>query len=869
MELKPNKNRASFFSQLIIFFRNKKKIIRRTFFVILIAACFIGGYIASDKLQTKGYSGLWDFAKTVSSNYFDSRNANPENISIEINDKDFKKLQENREKAIERGVIINDIDGDYVSATIEHQGKKIKVKLRLKGHMTDHLQNNKWSFRVKIKEKDSFMGMKRFSIQHPGTRGYIYEWIYHQLMKQEDVIALRYKFINVFVNGKDWGIYAVEENFDKELIENNNRKPGPIIRFNPDLYWVDRYNELKSSQPVAEFASYYSSVVEAYRENNVLEDSMQREYYLKATALMEGFRNRKLPVNQVFDIKRLAKFHAVIDLVGGQHSIDWSDIKYYYNPVSARLEPVSYESFTQLPYQGISGNYKYDPLDSITYYAKFHEALFSNAEFFKEYVKQLERISESSYLDKFFSENNKELKENLAIIYKEFPYKKFDKNGYYKNQLMIKQLLNAPKAFHAYFDFVSNNQIHLKIGAIESLPVEISSISIGNNRGTSIAPIILPAKQRDKNVSYKEYVFNMPNSFVWKDSLMKYLKVNYTILGASVKKETNVFPFPHTDNEFIEIELKNKQSTINDFPFLVVDELAKSIYIKEGKQVVAKDLIVPPGYKLVAKSGVLLDIKNNAKIISYSSFLFEGTEDEHILIESSDSTSEGIELINAPGSKFNFVTFKNLPKVIDQQWPRTAYITFYESPVEFLYCNFYNCKAEDAINLIRSKFVFIECLFHKMDDDALDIDFSEGTISNCVFENCKENALDITMGKVKVKSLYINGIGNKALNVKSGTFLSGNEVQIKNAAIAISGEDLTSIDLTDVRISDSEIGVVAYKNKPDAGHPTINITRLVLTRVKTNYLKEKKSIIVANGKDITDNISNVEDIIKDGKKKGK
>ena len=34
---------------------------------------------------------------------------------------------------------------------------------------------------------------------HPGTRGYIYEWIYHQLMKQEDIIALRYKFINVTI----------------------------------------------------------------------------------------------------------------------------------------------------------------------------------------------------------------------------------------------------------------------------------------------------------------------------------------------------------------------------------------------------------------------------------------------------------------------------------------------------------------------------------------------------------------------------------------------------------------------------------------------------------------------------------------------
>ena len=167
-------------------------------------------------------------------------------------------------------------------------------------------------------------------------------------MKREDVIALRYKFINVSVNGKDWGIYAVEENFDNELLENNTRPVGPIIRFNPDLYWVDRYNELIASKPVAEYASYYSANVEAYGENQVLKDSIQFNYYLKAMALVEGIRSKKMSVDEVFDVERLSKMHAIIDLVGGQHSIDWSDIKYYYNPVTSKLEPVAYESFTVL-----------------------------------------------------------------------------------------------------------------------------------------------------------------------------------------------------------------------------------------------------------------------------------------------------------------------------------------------------------------------------------------------------------------------------------------------------------------------------------------------------------------------------------------
>ncbi|MDQ3047933.1 MAG: CotH kinase family protein, partial [Bacteroidota bacterium] len=226
--IKENKQRAQFLR------RNLKLIVLLFFFI----ACIFGGMWASKKASQKGYSGLWDFVTTVSGNYWKGRDAQTENISIEIKSKEMKILEQNRDQAIERGVIINDQDGEYVPATLEYKGKKIKIKLRLKGHMTDHLQANKWSFRIKVKDKDSFMGMNRFSIQHPGTRGYIYEWIYHELMKKEGIIALRYKFINVFVNGKDWGLYALEENFENELLENNNRKRGPIVRFNPDLYWV-------------------------------------------------------------------------------------------------------------------------------------------------------------------------------------------------------------------------------------------------------------------------------------------------------------------------------------------------------------------------------------------------------------------------------------------------------------------------------------------------------------------------------------------------------------------------------------------------------------------------------------------------------
>jgi hypothetical protein len=853
------------------FLKHNRSRLKRSLALFLLLIFFFSLWLASGFVKKKGYNGILDFLSTTISNYKRGLDAHPEQISIEISDKDFKKLEKNRKQALERGVIINDIDGDYVPAVINYNGKKINVKLRLKGHMTDHLQDNKWSFRIKVKEKDeSIMGMKRFSIQHPGTRGYIYEWIYHELMKREDVIALRYKFINVSVNGRDWGIYALEENFENELIENNSRLKAPILRFNPDLYWVRRYEGLTKTVSTDEFASYYSANPEAYREDKILSDSIQKQYYLKAIALMEGLRNKRINVEDAFDIPRLAKFHAVIDLVGGIHSIDWSDIKYYYNPVTARLEPVAYESFTFLQANNLSSEYRFVTIDSVSNYEDWHSMIFSNKYFFKEYVKNLERICRPEYLDSFFVTSNNELNANLAIINKEFPYKKFDKTEYYNHQKVIRKILNPAGSIHAYFKSANDKNIIVQIGCIDALPVQIHSVNINGHFYKPVKEIILPSKQHNDFIHYSDYSFESGPEFIAKNTHLDSVKINYSLLGSSDLKQSKVFSFPHTDANFIITDIKNKKDCMDSISFLSVDRKNNVVQIKSGNHIINKDIIIPEGYKLVVNSGVTLDFKNKSKLLSYSPVFFNGSEDQAVIIQSSDSTGQGIILIQTKDiSKLNYVTFRNLPEIKDSQWKRKGGVTIYESEVEFNNCSFYNCKSENAVRIIRSAYKLNKCLFQNIGNDAFDADFSDGTISDCVFESCRENAIDITMGKLNIHSVYISSAGNKAINMKAGSQLKGSDIRIKNSLVGISAEDLSDIVLDKASITDSWVGVTAYKNKPAAGQPQIKIDNLILTSVKRKFLKEKKSVIIINGADEGEILDNVETAIKNEKSRKK
>ena len=59
--------------------------------------------------------------------------------------------------------------------------------------------------------------MRRFSIQHPATRGYQGEVIFQETLRRLGVLTPRYFFVDVIINGDDIGIMALEEHFEVQF----------------------------------------------------------------------------------------------------------------------------------------------------------------------------------------------------------------------------------------------------------------------------------------------------------------------------------------------------------------------------------------------------------------------------------------------------------------------------------------------------------------------------------------------------------------------------------------------------------------------------------------------------------------------------
>ena len=94
------------------------------------------------------------------------RGADLPEVYIDIKFKFFRKLQEKRKESLQRGVLITGED-DYVPAKIRHEGRTVKVKMRLKGDWARNPSDKKMSFRVHVKDNNHLLGNASIFVAKP------------------------------------------------------------------------------------------------------------------------------------------------------------------------------------------------------------------------------------------------------------------------------------------------------------------------------------------------------------------------------------------------------------------------------------------------------------------------------------------------------------------------------------------------------------------------------------------------------------------------------------------------------------------------------------------------------------------------------
>jgi hypothetical protein len=337
-------------------------------------------------------------------------------FAIDIKFKNWEQLEQARSYG-ESNIESFRSSNVWVSATARIGSNSVPIKMRLKPSQQHLGGGGAWgdkpSYRVKVRQGDSILGMKNFALMDPARRGYLHEWVFREALSNEGIISKRYRFVRLNLNGDDKGVYVIDEHIDKQLIENSRRPESVVIRFfNP----VDLYDGGPATGGPADDKYFSLSHAETYRWFETPNLSLQLE---RALDVLNGFVSGKYALSEVFDIDLFARYFALSDVFGAWHGLGWANMRFYFNPITGLLEPIPDDNFNErvtfvFPDRLTRLNDSYNT-------GKFLRRFIANKYFIELYLREVNRVSSPQYLSHFWETISKPLHSAINVIRKDLP----------------------------------------------------------------------------------------------------------------------------------------------------------------------------------------------------------------------------------------------------------------------------------------------------------------------------------------------------------------------------------------------------------------------------------------------------------------
>jgi len=773
-----------------------------------------------------------------------------EAIYLNIDSIGTSKIVKYRNRAISDKTITKR-NKKWVKANFKYKDNTYEVKLRLKGDWLDHISGHKWSMRIKIKGDNYWKGMKTFSIQNPDSKFIFDEYIYHEMLRDNNVLSPKYGFVPVYINGVFAGIFSFEEHFEKQLIENQERREGPILKFDEEAFWAkNNYNYNNKSNQIDPPFFVTSKIIpfdkKKIKKNNPTFNLAQNKLYT--------YKNRD-SINNIIDFELFAKLYAIVEYTGAYHSITWHNIRFYYNPVSSILEPVAFDGFTETGmYLDAWKNKNFisfsdKDLQNNTY---IFIKLFNNKKFTDKYLDFHKYAFNDNFLNDFFEKEKTQISKYEKLLNVDYPEIKYDYD-YLKNRVKEKEKqlneidVNNLKKVNLVKS-KSKDLYPLKVSKkyINIYPTKDSLKYLIENYNPFKIKIVGVKEDKDSDIIKKDILINAYSDKAGSLILDTKTKIKYIYITDSAAKNTAK----------IKVYKFYKPSLYNALP-IIFENKDSSFYKMEGNKIILnngnykinKPIIIPSGYHVIINKNTNIDFINSSYLISYSPIFVNGTVKEPVNITSSDNSAKGITIIKANlPSSINYLNISNFNTLSENNWQLTGAVTFYASDVDINNMTINNNLSEDALNIVSSSFTTHNCNFNNIFSDAFDSDFSDGEIANCSFNNVKNDAIDFSGSKANITNCKMDSIGDKAVSAGERSNLVVSNTKVNNANIAFASKDKSILNVNFSEITNSYYAYASYVKKNEFGASKLIIKSTSTNNVKQTILLDKDCLISIDDK---------------------
>lgn len=759
-------------------------------------------------------------------------------IVLDVKFKHMRKIYAKREEALERGLLVQGPD-DLVPASIRQQGRSTRVAVRLKGDLSDHFEGDKWSFRVHVKDGDHVFGMRRFSLQHPASRGYQAEPLFLETMRHLDVLAPRYRFVELTVNGNNVGLMALEEHFSKELLESNGRKDSVILKLDENLVWTAGDGFAFRGFGGGAFDSYRNARVDVFGDGRVARNPLLTTHYTAAAGLLRGFIEGHLAASRVFDAERMGRFLAACQVWGAWHAVRWHNLRFAYDPYSARLEPVAFDaSLDQRTREDLR------VVDSEPIAAE----LLADPAIFRAYHRALLKLADDLASDLLMEKLRAREAEALRALHAEF---------HFLPEYPLARIAERARGLAA----LSETELRMPLIKEARYPALVHARIVADAAGERLEiDNAVPFEVEIRDVRWSDGDAHIPGI---SDAAGLPLLLEPTPTGglattrtlplvrrpdtAEARLELEVGFRGRTDSRTVAVAaapaalavhplpLGDALETAKRHPFLVYLPDEHVLSIARGTHTVAGSLVVPAGVRLRAGPGTILRFPKDGMLLSRGPLLFDGTSERPILLEGDSPEGWlGIAVLDAgEGSTLRHVTVRNAGEVARPGWQLTGGTNFIRSDIEAEHVRFEVSRGEDALNVVGAHFVLREVWFTNTRSDAFDADFCQGSVEGGGFRDVGlaggGDAIDLSGSDVEVSGALLERIGDKGLSVGEGSRLRAANLVMRDVGAGAVSKDGSSLELRATEIHDARVAaLMAYVKKPEygPGQLTANDVRL-------------------------------------------
>lgn len=818
------------------------------------------GMLVDHNLQMSGVKKLayniknafWGFPST----WLNSSGSGLPQLTLDIKFKHYDRLVKKRNTALKEGHLFRS-DGDYVPAVIQTEDGAVKVKVRLKGDRLDHLRSDKWSLRVKVSGKNHIMGMRRFSLQHPRVREMHGHIIFYKMCSELGILVPRFKFIDVVLNGNHMGIMVLEEAPAKELLETQGRRNSVVFRFDESNLWKTQFNP--------EFYNFRNTKIFPHQGSKVYQDKTLLKDYRSAVGLLRGALQGKIKFSEVFDPVLWGRFLAIIDLWGNSyHSVMWRNVRLYYNPITARIEPIANDAYPTYVNKdayrpAFDGDLSRQLLSDPVIYQSYRESLalvidkLKNEGLLKELVdledKQIDVLGEEFFLIKRLNLENL-LWRGECLLGK-------NECGDFKGYPFLARVFVVEDQSDTFVEIMNTVQYDLEIRKFEWFnPTNGETLPLEEwNKSTQFRTLeATPFKRLPRSYKFK----------LLKDQRSKGYKVR---MWAGIKGHRSFGPIIADPNPY-RLPLEEHfipHSTVDEqlarHPFLQFDAQTHAFYINSGTWHVMEPIILPKDYGLKIEEGTTLKFEEEAFLFAKGPLNFNGSNSAPITLEGmgenvTGKTWMGIMVLESTlSSNWSHVTVRNTSEWKQNFWGLTGGVNFYKSNVLMNRTSFIGNRAEDALNIIHSKFQLTNIRFMNTLSDAFDSDFSTGFVKGGLFKNIGSagggDGIDVSGSVVDVEGVTFEGIFDKALSVGEKSYMKARRLDIQNVAVGAASKDGSQLDISDSVIKNArEAGLMAYVKKPEYGPAEIRGTNLVFMDTPNSAKSQNGNSIVIDGQTV-------------------